>query len=172
MLRQLIAVTVCALCVGAQVTASQAPATPAPSTPDTYRWHAELVSLDATARTLTVKASALTEAADEVQKLAPGTRITLQWSGAGERADAIRRISKAGAAASEMFLLPVELASREVQNGYVTFRIRVPEVSIPAVKALEPGEWVTVTARQRPAGEAEAIVSVNPYVQSAPRGTN
>lgn len=169
MLRHLIAVTACALCVGADVTASQAPSTTAP---DTYRWHAEFVSLDATAGTLTVKASALAEAADEVGRLNPGDRIVLVWSGYSERADAVRRITRIGAAQAEPFMLPAELASRDVQNSYLTFRIRVPAASVPAVKALRPGEWVTVTARHRPGSEAEAIVAVNPYVQPAPGGTN
>jgi hypothetical protein len=72
-------------------------------------------------------------------------------------------------AAKEPFLLPVELASTEMQNDYLSVRIRVPAQSAAAITAIKPGEWVTMTTRHRPAGDGEAVVSVRHY--NAPETT-
>jgi hypothetical protein len=175
MLRHLIALSVCALCVGASLAAAQAPKpaqqpaqTAQPRSGETYLWHGELVSFDGATRALTVRARVLSEAAAEVGRFNAGDRILVTWSGLDIHAGAVRRVTKYGAGQQilDFFALPVELASRDVQNDQMTFRIRIPEPSVAAVKALKPGEWVTVTTRHRPKAEADAIVAVNPYVKS------
>jgi hypothetical protein len=132
---------------------------------DTFVWHGELVSVEQPTGTITVKARMLPDAAKDVGRFSAGDRVVLTWS---EYADAIRRIAKhdTNQKVAEPFAVSVELASREVQNDYVTFKLRVPS-GVEAVKALKPGEWVTVRARQRSASDAPGILSVEPYIKPA-----
>jgi hypothetical protein len=168
MFRRLIAVLVVALCVGAGVTTAQTTPNQATAS-DTFIWHAELVSVDAGTGTLTVKAMMLSDAAKEVAKFNAGDRVLLTWSGIDQYAGAVRQIARhaANQKIDATFAFPVELASRDVTNDYVTFRFRAPSAAVSAVKAVKPGEWVTVTVRQRSSGEAQGIVSVAPYVKSS-----
>jgi hypothetical protein len=111
----------------------------------------------------------LSEAAKEVARFNAGDRVLMTWSGADRYAGAIRQISKyeAGRKVTDPFAFPVELVSREVQNDYVTIRFRAPATMAAAVKAVKPGEWVTVTARHRSSGDPQSIVSITPYVKAA-----
>lgn len=60
-------------------------------------------------------------------------------------------------------MLPAELVSTEAPNQYVTIRVKVPETGLSAIKAVKPGEWVTITSRHRPSTDDEAVVSVRPW---------
>jgi len=166
MFRPLIAVLVVALCVGAGVTTAQTQSQG--TTDDTFTWHAELVSVDAGSGTFTVKAHMLSDAAKEVARFNAGDRVLLTWSGVDRYAGAIRQIGKfeANQKVTDPLAFPVELVSREVQNDYVTIRFRAPASAAAAVKAVKPGEWVTVTSRQRSSGDPQSIVSVTPYVKT------
>jgi len=131
---------------------------------NTYTWFGELVSLDNTA--LTVKARvAYPEAIAELKQFKPGERVWVMWSGVLDYSDAVRQIRQAepGHKIDEKLVLPAELVSTEAVNQYVTLRITVPESSAAAIRAVKPGEWVTVTSRHRPATESEAVVAVAPY---------
>jgi hypothetical protein len=66
--------------------------------------------------------------------------------------------------ATDRFVLPVELASTDTPNQYLTFRLRVPDGSVPTLRAVKPGEWVTVTSSH---ASRDAIVSIRPYVASS-----
>jgi len=161
MYRQLIAVFVVALCVGAgTMTAHSQSQTVA----DTFIWHGELVSVDQATGTFTVKARVLADAAKEVARSNVGDKVVLTWSAVDKYADAIRQIAKQDATQkiTDPFAFPVELASPDVQNEYVTFKFRAPN-AVAAVKSVKPGEWVTVTAKKGAMNDAQAIVSVEPY---------
>jgi hypothetical protein len=167
MFRQLIAVLVVALCVGAGVTTAQTPSQTSAAA-DTFIWHGELVSVDQGSGTFTVKAAMLPEVATDVAKFNAGDRVLVTWSGIDKYAGAIRQIAKhdANQKIADAFAFPVELASRDVKDNYMTFKFRAPAAAVAGIKAVKPGEWVTVTARQRSAGDAQGIVSVEPYVKS------
>ena len=163
MCRQLIAVLVVALCVGAGTTIAQSQSQ---TTADTFIWHGELVSVDQGTGTFTVKARVLAEAAKEVPRFAAGDKVVLTWSAVDKYADAIRQIAKqdANQKMTDPFVLPVELASPDVPNEYVTFKFRAPH-AVGSVKSMKPGEWVTVTTKKGSANDA--IVSVEPYNKPA-----
>src|SRR3990167_6731026 len=170
MLRYLIGLSLCARCVGASVATAQAPTPAQPAQPrsgETYLWHGELVSIDAATRALTVKARVLGDAAADVARFAAGGRILVTWSGLDIHDGAVRRVTRydAGQQILDFFALPVELASRDVQNDLVSLRIRIPESMVAAVKTLKPGDWISVLTRHRPKGDADAIVAVGPYVR-------
>ena len=133
---------------------------------DTYTWNGELVSLDTTAKTITVKSRvAYQEAISELKHFKPGDRVWIVWSGIHDFSDAVRQVrrSETGRKIDENLVLPAELVSTETPNQYLTIRIKVPESALTALTTVKTGEWVTVTSRHRPSTEDDAIVSVRPY---------
>jgi hypothetical protein len=136
---------------------------------DTYTWNGEFVSLDTTAMTMTVKSRvAYQEALSELKQFKAGDDVWIVWSGVSDSSDAVRQVrrSASGRKIDENLVLPAELVSTEAPNSYITIRVRVPESGLAAVKAVKPGEWVTVTSRHRPASDAEAVVKVTPWSQA------
>ena len=132
----------------------------------TYQWNGELVGVDPTASTLTVKSRiAYQEAVSELKQFKPGEKVWIVWSGIRDYSDAVRQVRRAstGNKIDEDLVLPAELVSTETPNQYVTIRVKVPESSLAAVKDVKPGQWVTVTSRHRPATEADAVLTVKPY---------
>ena len=166
MFRQLIAVLVVALCVGAGVTTAQTPTQTAAT--DTFIWHAELVSVDQPTGTFTVKARMLADAAKDVARFTAGDKVVLTWSAVDKYADAIRQITKqdTNQRMTDVFVFPVELASPDVQNQYVTFKFRAPN-AVGSVRSVKPGEWVTVTTKKGSTNDAQGVVSVEPYNKPA-----
>ena len=149
-----------------------APVTGQPSTQsanDTFTWVSELVSVDATARTMTVKARiAYQEALAELKQFKAGEPVSVVWSGVSH-GDAIWQFRRPGARSesADNLVMRAELVSPDVTNQHVTLRVKVPEAGLAAIRTLKPGEWVTVTSRRQPASEADAIVAVKPYTESA-----
>ena len=133
---------------------------------DTYTWNGELVSLDTTAKTLTVKSRmAYPEAVAELKQFKAGDRVWVVWSGIHDSSDAVRQVrrSETGRRIDENLVLPAELVSTEAPNQYVTIRVKVPESGLAAIAAVKPGDWITVTSRHKPSTEDEAVVAVGPY---------
>jgi hypothetical protein len=135
------------------------------TTSDTYTWHAEFVGLDATGN-LTVKPRvAYEDAVKELKQFKAGERVWILWSGVHDYSDAVRQIRRPGSGGKidENLVLPAELVSTEAPNQYITIRVRVPESSRSGITAVKPGEWVTITSRQRPSTDNDAVVAVKPY---------
>jgi hypothetical protein len=136
---------------------------------DTYTWSSELVSLDTTAMTMTVKSRvAYQESISELKHFKGGDRVWIVWSGVQDSSDAVRQVrrAEAGRKIDENLVLPAELISTEAPDSYITIRVKVPESGLAAIKTARPGEWVTVTSRHRPASDAEAVVGVRPWSQA------
>jgi hypothetical protein len=133
---------------------------------DTYQWSGELVAVDSTASTLTVKSRiAYQEVMSELKQFKPGEKVWIVWSGIHDYSDAVRQVRRASAGnkIDEDLVMPAELVSIETPNQYLTIRVKVPERSLAAIKDVKPGQWLTMTSRHRPPTEAEAIVAVRPY---------
>jgi hypothetical protein len=142
---------------------------------DTYQWSGELVSFDDSARMVTVKARLVDQdAVNDLKRFKTGERALLVWSGHDTHADAIRRVTPYtdDRKAADRFLLPVELASTEVVNQYVTVRLRVPDASVAGLKGLKPGQWVTATSSHRPSRDNDGLVSIRPYTTSSSAGSD
>lgn len=165
MFRQLIAVLVVALCVGAGTMTAQSQSQ---AVADTFIWHGELVSVDHATGTFTVKARMLADAAKEVARFKAGDRVVITWSGVDKWGDAIRQIARqdTNQKITNPLVFPAELASPDVQNDYVTFKFRAPN-AVGSVSSVKPGEWVTVTTKKGSPNDAQAIVSVEPYNKPA-----
>ena len=137
---------------------------------ETYTWTAELVSADASTQALTVKARvAYQDALSELTRVKAGEPVWVLWSGVHDYSEAVRQIRRpeAHSKIGDALTLPAEFVSSEAPNQYVTFRVKVPAASLAAVKTVKPGEWITVTSRQRPATDADAVIAVKPYSSSA-----
>ena len=137
---------------------------------ETYEWSGELVSIDENTGTATIKARLVDqEGVADLKRFKIGERVALWWSGSDKYADAIRRVMpySANRKDAERFHLPAELVSTEAPNQYVTFRLKVTTAHIATLKTVKPGEWVTVTTSHRPSGEADAVVSIRPYVMTS-----
>jgi hypothetical protein len=135
-------------------------------TRDTYTWAGEFVSVDTTAMKMTVKSRvAYQEAVSELKRFTPDQPVWVVWSGIDHYSDAVREVRRveANRKIDENLVLPAELASAEAPNQYITIRVRVPEGSLTVIKAVKPGEWVTVTSRHRPSTDTKAVVAVKPY---------
>ena len=142
----------------------------AQSASDTFTWHGELVSVDTTARTMTVKARvAYQEALSELNQFTAGQPVWVVWSGVSDYSDAVRQFRRAEAhqKITDRLVMQAELVSPHATNQYVTLRVKVPEASLAAIKSVKPGEWVTVTSRHHAATEVEAVVGVKPYTESS-----
>jgi len=146
----------------------------AQSASDTFTWLGELVSVDTTARTMTVKARvAYQEALSELNQFKAGQPVWVVWSGVNDYSDAIRqfRQPEANRKITDRLVMQAELVSPLATNQYVTPRVKVPEASLAAITSVKPGEWVTVTCRHHAAAEAETVVGVKPYSGSSAAAT-
>jgi hypothetical protein len=133
----------------------------------TFQWSGEFVAADTATSTLTVKSRmAYQEAVSAVKEFKAGEKVWIAWSGIHDYSDAIREVRRTGGKIDEDLVMPAELVSTETPNQYLTIRVKVPAATLAAIKDVKPGQWITVTARHRPATEAEAIVAVKPYVSS------
>jgi hypothetical protein len=173
MRKQILAAAAVLMLYASGILAAQTPQT-AQSGSKTYQWNGELVTFDANASTATIKSRLVDQtAAADVRKFKAGERVLLLWSGYDAYADAVRQVLPySEGKATERFMLPVELVSTDTPNQYLTFRVRVPAASAASLKAVKPGDWVSVTSSHRASRETDAIVSVKPYVTTQTNATN
>jgi len=142
----------------------------AQSASDTFTWLGELVSVDTTTRTMTVKARvAYPEALSELNQFKAGAPVWVMWSGVSDSSDAVREFRRPDAhqKITDRLVMQAELVSPHATNQSVTLHVKVPEASLAAIKNVKPGEWVTVTSRQYAATEVGAVVGVKPYSESS-----
>ena len=161
-------VTVCALGLTVGRMAAS-PAQSAQSTSDTYTWSGELVALDQTSRTVTLKSMVVGRALDELGHFKTGDRVVLSWSGFDKYANAINHAVRYDATRTidERFAFPAEFVSFDATKKYLTFKSQIPAESISKLQPLKAGEWVTATSPHGKSSEAQPIVAIRPYNEPA-----
>ena len=146
---------------------------PAPLPGATYRWDGELVSLDEATGTLTVKSRVVSPSGlAAVAGAESGAPIVITWSGYQSRASGIRSVTPddgSGLWGSNRFLLRATFVKADAAGRSLTFRARVPEASLAAVRALTRGSWASVQSPHHPADAVAAMLSVDAYVPSPER---
>ena len=146
---------------------------PAPLPGATYRWDGELVSLDESAGTLTVKSRVVSPTGlTAVAGTEPGEPIVITWSGYETRASGIRSAMPddgSGLWGSNRFVLRATFVEADEAGRYLTFRTRVPAKSLGTVRALTRGSWASVTSPHHPAAAAPAVMAVDGYLPSPER---
>jgi hypothetical protein len=130
-----------------------------------FTWSAELVSFDPASRMLTVKS--LIDKDVDITKLhdfEKGQAVTLWWTGLTQ-GSSIRNITdgRAASAPADALVLPVRFVGTEMNDQYVVYRLRVPPQSVPGIKALEPGDWVTAASPRHAAGPGKAVTAIHGY---------
>jgi hypothetical protein len=129
-----------------------------------FSWHAELVALDESAKTATVKTSVVGDAIAEFGNMKPGAQVVVTWSGLDRFADAIRSVRPGDANNSgERFTFPVEFVSFDAERRYVTFKVKVPDSGIPRLKAMKPGEWITATSPHDASSSTQPVAMIRHY---------
>ena len=157
-------VTLCVLVF----TAGRMAATPVQSTPtgsETYFWHGELVALDQTAKTITVKSMVVGSASDELGHFKAGDRVMLSWSGFDKYANAVNHVARYDATkkSDERFAFPAEFVSFDAAQKYMTFKAPIPAESISKLQTLKSGQWVTATSPHGKSSETQPIVAIHGY---------
>ena len=147
---------------------------PAPLPGATYRWDGEFVAFDEAEGTLTVKSRAASPAGlARVADAQPGEAIVITWSGYDTRASGIRAAMPddgSGLWGSTRFLLRATFVETDAAGGYLTFKVAVPEASLPAIRTLAQGAWASVTSPHHPADAAPAVMNVTAYAAVAAAG--
>ena len=147
---------------------------PAPRPGAAYRWDGEFVAFDEAEGTLTVKSRAASPAGlARVADALPGEAIVITWSGYDTRASGIRAAMPddgSGLWGSNRFLLRATFVETDAAGGYLTFKVAVPEASLPAVRTLAQGAWASVTSPHHPADAAPAVMNVTAYAAVAAAG--
>ena len=130
-----------------------------------YTWSAELVAFDEAAKTATVQARIVSHAEiKDFSRFSKGDQIMLTWSGAYSNASGVRNLTHGTSVdEGELFTMPVEFISMEMDNRYVNFKVPVPGGDVAKIKSLTPGTWVTVTSPHEPGDQAEAVSGIRPY---------
>ena len=129
---------------------------------ESYQWHGQLVALEDGA--ITVRSRIVSrDGLAGLDSLTAGEEILVNWSGFEDRANGIRSVKRTRPLWDEGFRLPATFVAADTTTQYVTFSVTTPDGSLAAIGSLEPGSWVTVTSRHRPAGETEAVVMVDAF---------
>jgi cytochrome c556 len=162
---------------GAALVAAQAPAL---IEKRTYVWWAELVSVDAAAKTVTATAPVETPVTTYVNtSFKPGDKVTLIWiANAGKpETGPVLYIEKNEGKGSKLdvgYVLPVEFVAADTAGKTVTFKATVPDSTLQALKSVMPGQWMKVTSPMSQPGETAMIASIEssprpqPFVRTQP----
>ncbi len=140
-----------------------------------YMWWAEMVSVDATAKTMTVKAPVETPVTTYVNtKFKPGEKVMLTWianAGKPETGPVLYIESYEVMKRSSIdfgYLLPVEFVSADTAGKTVTFKATVPDSALQAVQSVMPGQWIKVTSPMTQPAEKAAIASIESSARPQP----
>ena len=141
-----------------------------PAAGDTYRWQGELVALDATGETLTMRSRVVSAAgAAGLAGLSAGDPIVITWSGFEDRANGIRTVTAddgSGLWGTDRFVLRAQFEAVD-PGGYLTFTVVPPRASVPTIRGLRRGTWATVTSPHRPAPGTAPVSLVAAYTTPA-----
>ena len=133
--------------------------------PDTYTWSAKLVAFDEATKTATVQARIVSHSEiEDFSSFSKGDQILLTWSGAYGSASGVRNLSRETVVdEGQLFAMPVEFVSFEMDNRYVRFNVPVPSENLAEIKDLGLGKWITATTPHEPLEMVESIRTIRPY---------
>jgi len=139
----------------------------APDAGETYRWHGELVALDALSGLMTVKSRIVSrEGTAAASDLNAGDPIIITWSGFDDRANGVRAVAinnGSGLWGSDRFLLQADFVEMDPGGRYLTFTVQPPADSALMTRELDAGDWAIVTSPHRPAAGLESVSIIDAY---------
>lgn len=145
---------------------AQAQTTKGPVVRRSYVWLGELVALNESAKTATVKSPIPSNVATYVGRFKPGDRLVLVWDMIGKtQADRVLALwnyddVKDAKGGNTGFLLPIEFVAADAQALTVTFNTRVPDATVPTLKAARSGQWIKVDAPMEQPSQDATITSI------------
>jgi cytochrome c556 len=131
----------------------------------TYVWFGELVSIDAAAKTATVKAQTTDAVAGYVDRFKPGEKVMMVWDMISTlEADKVLYVAEF----QEMnkskidfgYILPAEFVSADKAAKTMTFKTTVPDSVVQSASSIPAGRWLKVTAPMSQATEAARLNAV------------
>ena len=114
-----------------------------------YVWYGQLMALDETTRTATVKAYIPAHVEKYVDQFKAGDRLVLVWDMVGkteaQRALALWKQQDEKTSGNTGYVLPIEFVSADVPAHTVTFHLRVPATAMQPLRSVKAGNWIKVT---------------------------
>lgn len=136
----------------------------------TYWWFGEIVSVDESAKTITVKAPYREPLGPFLNEYKPGDKIRLTWAmnAAGET-DGILLVARFDETKYLDYgrVLPAEFVAVDKDARMLTFKTRVADNRLARLKNVPAGKWVKVTSPLEQPNDVAAIASVDPFDPSA-----
>jgi hypothetical protein len=133
----------------------------------TYVWFADLVSYDASANTMTAKASVTEAVAKYLDRFKPGQHVVLVWTADNTKPETgpVRYIESyeamKAANVDQGYILPAEFVSGDTAARTITFKAAVPAAAAQALTAIQPGRSIAVTTPMSQPSQAAAIASID-----------
>jgi hypothetical protein len=139
----------------------------------TYVWHGELVSLDPSTRTMTVKARIKDAVAGYVSQFKAGEKIMVIWDLLGTlEGDTVLYVAKydvmKGSKVDTGYILPAEFMSADTGTKTLTFKVQASDSVMQGLKSVQPGQWVKVTTPMNQPAETATLGSVASSAERPP----
>jgi hypothetical protein len=111
-----------------------------------YQWTAELVSYDAKAKTMTVKAAYQEHINRYIGDFKSGDRVLVTWSTSSPgQTDSINYVGRyEGSGSNWGYVLPVEFVSADTAARRLTFTVAVTPMALRTLKSAAPGQPINV----------------------------
>lgn len=131
----------------------------------TYVWNGELVSIDAAAKTMTVKARVRDAVAGYTGQFKAGDKIMVVWDLLGTLdGDTVMYVATQDVMkASKVdvgYILPAVFVSADGAARILTFKVQTSDSLMQSLKSAQPGQWVRVTTSMSQPAETAALASV------------
>jgi hypothetical protein len=125
-----------------------------------------LVSLDQSAKTMTVEARVEERVFRYIDQFKPGDRVMLTWTVASRgEAGPVLHVARDEEAKNARLdyghILPVELVSSNADARSITFKAQVPASTLESLNSMQPGGWAKVTTPLQQANDTAVIVAVD-----------
>lgn len=147
------------------VAAAATAAAAAGQSSDTFRWSAELVSVNEANLSVTLK-TRLDGRVDlaALEGLTEGDEVLLSWTGITWGA-AISGIHPQGdlPETANGLVIPVEFVGTEMDDQYLLYRVPVPQASFERVSGIAPGTWVTAYSAKETTELGQAVLEMRGY---------
>ena len=136
----------------------------------TYVWYGELVSLDQSTRTMTVKASVRDAVTGYVGQFKAGDKTVMVWDLLLTlEADTVLYVAKydvmKAAKVDVGYILPAEFVSADAAGKTITFKTQAPD----SLKAARPGQWLKVTTPMSQPADTAALTSAEASTAGRPQ---
>lgn len=132
---------------------------------ENFTWSAELVSIDQSDRTVTLKTRLDGRVElDALEGLDEGDEILLSWTGLtwGAAISGIHPTGDVPETANGM-VIAAQFVGTELDDQYLVYRVPVPQASLEPLSRLTPGTWVTAVSPRNATQLDQAVQEMRGY---------